>query len=252
MPNGDRTEQPRYARSTDRTEIKLSIGYALGDRLVPIACTIVKNLKRSTKLIENGHPLPLRQSGLQAKNNTAWIGTAVERGGVYWAMRRSRSVTGLPGPADEQNSTGCFLRRHLPRARCGPSPGSRRRRSHSGLPGPPPAYHGRAAVPGGIWIYANLANRGVFAACVCPKSVHRVDLVWDRRIHFVCIGRQIRDSAHLEHIAHGWKRRIQRLCFLHGCTTDSLQPLALSRTQRRPPRGPIQQLSISSCSSLPL
>jgi hypothetical protein len=34
------------------TEIKLRIGYALSDRLAPIACTIVENLKRSTKLIE--------------------------------------------------------------------------------------------------------------------------------------------------------------------------------------------------------
>jgi hypothetical protein len=37
--------------STD-TEIKLRIGYALSDRLAPIACTIVENLRRSTKLIE--------------------------------------------------------------------------------------------------------------------------------------------------------------------------------------------------------
>jgi hypothetical protein len=33
-------------------KIKLRIGYALSDRLAPIACAIVENLKRSTKLIE--------------------------------------------------------------------------------------------------------------------------------------------------------------------------------------------------------
>jgi len=37
--------------STD-IQIKLHIGYALSDRLVPIACALVENLKRSTKLIE--------------------------------------------------------------------------------------------------------------------------------------------------------------------------------------------------------
>jgi hypothetical protein len=37
--------------STDM-QIKLRIGYALSDRLAPIACAIVENLKRSTKLIE--------------------------------------------------------------------------------------------------------------------------------------------------------------------------------------------------------
>jgi hypothetical protein len=37
--------------STDM-QVKLRIGYALSDRLAPIACTIVENLKRSTKLIE--------------------------------------------------------------------------------------------------------------------------------------------------------------------------------------------------------
>jgi hypothetical protein len=37
--------------STDM-QIKLCIGYALSDRLAPIACNIVENLKRSTKLIE--------------------------------------------------------------------------------------------------------------------------------------------------------------------------------------------------------
>jgi hypothetical protein len=48
---------PGHARSrgmepsTD-IEIKLRIGCALSDRLAPIACTIVENLKRSTKLIE--------------------------------------------------------------------------------------------------------------------------------------------------------------------------------------------------------
>ena len=34
------------------TQLKLRIGYALSDRLAPIACAIVDNLKRSTKLIE--------------------------------------------------------------------------------------------------------------------------------------------------------------------------------------------------------
>jgi hypothetical protein len=34
------------------TQTKLRIGYALSDRLAPIACTIVENLKRSTNLIE--------------------------------------------------------------------------------------------------------------------------------------------------------------------------------------------------------
>jgi hypothetical protein len=33
-------------------QIQLRIGYALSDRLAPIACAIVENLKRSTKLIE--------------------------------------------------------------------------------------------------------------------------------------------------------------------------------------------------------
>jgi hypothetical protein len=33
-------------------QIKLRIGYALSDQLAPIACGIVENLKRSTKLIE--------------------------------------------------------------------------------------------------------------------------------------------------------------------------------------------------------
>jgi hypothetical protein len=94
---------------------------------------------------------------------------------------------------------------------------------------------------------AKLANRGVFAICVGPEVVDRVDLVWDRRIHFVCIGRQIPDLSHSRHIAPGSYRRIQRLCFLHGCTTDNLQPHALSQTQRTPPRGPGRQLSISSC-----
>jgi hypothetical protein len=97
---------------------------------------------------------------------------------------------------------------------------------------------------------ANLPNRGgVFATCVGPQAVDRVGLVLDRRIHFVCIGLQIRDLSRPRHIALGSCRRIQRLCFLRGCTTDNLQRLALSRTQRTPPRGPIRQLSISSCSS---
>jgi hypothetical protein len=37
---------------TADTQVKLRIGYALSDRLAPIACTIVENLKRSTKLIQ--------------------------------------------------------------------------------------------------------------------------------------------------------------------------------------------------------
>jgi hypothetical protein len=48
---------PGHARSTGTEpstdiEIKLRIGCALSDRLAPIACTIVENMKRSTKLIE--------------------------------------------------------------------------------------------------------------------------------------------------------------------------------------------------------
>jgi hypothetical protein len=38
--------------STD-TEIKLRIGYALSDRLAPIACAIVKNITTSTKMIDD-------------------------------------------------------------------------------------------------------------------------------------------------------------------------------------------------------
>jgi hypothetical protein len=55
---GAALEQPfRHARSTgmelpNDLQIKLRIGYALSDRLAPIACAIVENLKRSTKLIE--------------------------------------------------------------------------------------------------------------------------------------------------------------------------------------------------------
>jgi hypothetical protein len=54
-------------------QIKLHIGYALSDRLVPIACALVENLKHSTKLIEELPSLPLRQCWITAKNNTAWI-----------------------------------------------------------------------------------------------------------------------------------------------------------------------------------
>jgi hypothetical protein len=39
-------------RSTD-IEIKLRIGYALSDRLAPIACAIVKNITTSTKMIDD-------------------------------------------------------------------------------------------------------------------------------------------------------------------------------------------------------
>jgi hypothetical protein len=39
-------------RSTD-TQIKLRIGYALSDRLTPIACAIVKNITTSTKMIDD-------------------------------------------------------------------------------------------------------------------------------------------------------------------------------------------------------
>jgi hypothetical protein len=47
----------RHTRSTGMElptdlQVKLRIGYALSDRLTPIACAIVENLKRSTKLIE--------------------------------------------------------------------------------------------------------------------------------------------------------------------------------------------------------
>ena len=50
-------QRPQRARSTGMepftdTQIKTRIGYALSDRLAPIACAIVENLKRSTKLIE--------------------------------------------------------------------------------------------------------------------------------------------------------------------------------------------------------
>jgi hypothetical protein len=45
------TRSPEMEPSTD-TEVKLRIGYALSDRLAPISCAIVENLKRSTKLIE--------------------------------------------------------------------------------------------------------------------------------------------------------------------------------------------------------
>jgi hypothetical protein len=38
--------------STD-TQIKLRIGYALSDRLTPIACAIVKNITTSTKMIDD-------------------------------------------------------------------------------------------------------------------------------------------------------------------------------------------------------
>jgi hypothetical protein len=38
--------------STD-IEIKLRIGYALSDRLVPMACAIVKNITTSTKMIDD-------------------------------------------------------------------------------------------------------------------------------------------------------------------------------------------------------
>jgi hypothetical protein len=34
-------------------EIKLRIGYALGDRLAPVACAIVKNITGSTKMIDD-------------------------------------------------------------------------------------------------------------------------------------------------------------------------------------------------------
>jgi hypothetical protein len=37
-------------------EIKLRIGYALGDRLAPIACAIVKNITTSTKMIDDLPP----------------------------------------------------------------------------------------------------------------------------------------------------------------------------------------------------
>jgi hypothetical protein len=40
------------AQMTD-TEIKLRIGYALSDRLAPIACAIVQNITTSTKLIDD-------------------------------------------------------------------------------------------------------------------------------------------------------------------------------------------------------
>jgi hypothetical protein len=48
---------PRHVRSTwmkpsTDLQVKLCIGYALSDRLAPISCAIVENLKRSTKLIE--------------------------------------------------------------------------------------------------------------------------------------------------------------------------------------------------------
>jgi hypothetical protein len=35
------------------TQIKLRIGYALSDRLTPIACAIVQNITTSTKLIDD-------------------------------------------------------------------------------------------------------------------------------------------------------------------------------------------------------
>jgi hypothetical protein len=38
--------------STD-IEIKLRIGYALSDRLAPMACAIVKNITTSTKMIDD-------------------------------------------------------------------------------------------------------------------------------------------------------------------------------------------------------
>jgi hypothetical protein len=51
-------EQPPATRrstgmkpSTD-TQIKLRIGYALSDRLVPIACAIIQNIVTSTRMIE--------------------------------------------------------------------------------------------------------------------------------------------------------------------------------------------------------
>jgi hypothetical protein len=34
-------------------QIKLSIGYALGDRLAPVACAIVKSITTSTKMIDD-------------------------------------------------------------------------------------------------------------------------------------------------------------------------------------------------------
>jgi hypothetical protein len=58
-------------RSTD-IEIKLRIGYALSDRLAPIACAIVKNITTSTKMIDD-HPPSLRQCWTTARNNTARI-----------------------------------------------------------------------------------------------------------------------------------------------------------------------------------
>jgi hypothetical protein len=51
-------QPPRHARSTGmepstNIEIKLRIGYALSDRLAPIACAIVKNITTSTKMIDD-------------------------------------------------------------------------------------------------------------------------------------------------------------------------------------------------------
>jgi hypothetical protein len=164
---GDKTEQPRHARSTDRTEIKLSIGYALSDRFVPIACAIVKNLKRSSNLIEE-----LRAAAVEA----IWLTSRRTRlRGPKRLLSAAASIglcadpgqsPGLPGPGDEQNSTGCFyvgtygvpdmglrqeavgadrIQAYLDRHR---HPKTERRCQDS--------YGCRA----------NLANRGVFAACV--------------------------------------------------------------------------------------
>ena len=80
--------------STD-TQVKLRIGYALSDRLAPIACAIVENLKRSTKLIEE---LPsaaieamLDYSKEQHRLNRPR--TAVER--PYNDVKSSRGLGGL-------------------------------------------------------------------------------------------------------------------------------------------------------------
>jgi hypothetical protein len=107
----------------DRTEIKLRIGYALSDRLVPIACAIIENSAQPS-WSGNCHPQPLRQSGWQAKNNTAWIAperllSAPYKGvtAALGALSMAPSIglcadpghsPGLTGPGDEQNSTGCF------------------------------------------------------------------------------------------------------------------------------------------------
>ena len=50
-------QPPRHARSTRMepstdTEIKQRIGYALSDRLAPIACAIIQNIVTSTRMID--------------------------------------------------------------------------------------------------------------------------------------------------------------------------------------------------------